>query len=1141
MSKKTFIFLVSGLLMASAFSIVQAAPTFQTSPTIASSSAIIFEGAPTHYLDWSSYDGNAATASYAVTAGSATNAVNADKVDGYDLNQSVVVGANPTFGTVNASSVQAVTGSGQSVLGSNASGGYYAGYDASGNYNSLIRSYASIGVQAYFLAGNVGIGLSNPGYKLDVQGGQINASGGLCIAGVCQTSWSGVGGQWTTSGTNIYNANTGNIGIGLTNPTYKFHVQGQGAFADTLTVSNTTINKNLIYLYGDDYNKWIGYSGHGLHIGTTDYAHDALYFGPQGSTSGTLNSMIYFNWADATPTRYNRWMILSTPVSGNIYGYANDGSTVNTLISSTENSYFNIGNVGIGATAPGAKLEISTVINNDGIKISHPTQSLGTNGGAITFDAYTNTAALINVARIKAVVTGGGVPHSGELQFYTDNSSVLTQHMVIKSTGNVGIGTTAPAQSLTVGAGVIGSVPNWPTIVATGPAQTGVGAGINNKLIYLFNNGTIMKLDAYNYASSTAMDVQIGGNGGDVIIPSGNVGIGTTNPGIMLQVRSDSLGTWGGRMGLANATADKEIFFGTYGSIGGVFAHNNALNAWADLYINTVSGTTGMVVKGDGNVGIGTTAPDATLDVVGSVKTGASSASSHYQNVLSYYVGTGAQTGTVKIVMPKGWSNTMMHVVIKGYSYASSSAWSVTVGGYNYATNSAWYNYTAKIDGPAPFSQVRLGYDGTRNVILLGNTSTAWSYTTVEVSDIITTYGNVNGWGTGWSGALLTSEAGLTAIVTPTIYTYINTLGNLGIGTATPTAKLELAGVSAYSMLAGGGKIGNVASPTLDADVATKAYVDSVSGSGGYWTANGTEIYSNNTGNVGIGVTSPVSKLAVAGSVQAYSISLFDTAGNAVIGTPGGDLATYADNTGLFGYGDGAIYVSGNFVGISTTTPANKLDINTGSTAEGISLDGRVALTGWNGDTWLRLNQSGSWGSGVYTPGSIRLDGSLQVGSSGATLSVTSGGNFVYRTNVLFANSTNVGIGTTTPSHKLTVVGDIEATSFIYTSDRNLKKNIKTLDNSLAKILQLRGVSFDWEKDNKSSVGLIAQEVEKIYPELVSGPEGGKGVQYGNLVAPLIEAVKEQQKKINSLEIKVKSLGDLEARVRDLEEAGIER
>jgi len=72
-------------------------------------------------------------------------------------------------------------------------------------------------------AGNVGIGTASPGYKLDLQGGALNSSGGLCIAGDCKTAWSQVGSQWGNSGSNIY-FNSGSVGIGTSSPGGKLSV-----------------------------------------------------------------------------------------------------------------------------------------------------------------------------------------------------------------------------------------------------------------------------------------------------------------------------------------------------------------------------------------------------------------------------------------------------------------------------------------------------------------------------------------------------------------------------------------------------------------------------------------------------------------------------------------------------------------------------------------------------------------------------------------------------------------------------------------------------------------------------------------------------------------------------------------------------
>lgn len=126
---------------------------------------------------------------------------------------------------------------------------------------------------------------------------------------------------------------------------------------------------------------------------------------------------------------------------------------------------------------------------------------------------------------------------------------------------------------------------------------------------------------------------------------------------------------------------------------------------------------------------------------------------------------------------------------------------------------------------------------------------------------------------------------------------------------------------------------------------------------------------------------------------------------------------------------------------------------------------------------------------------------------------------------ITVTNSLNVGIGKS-PTQKLDVNGNVKANAFYYSSDINLKKDIVQIGNPLDKINQLKGVSFTWKNDNKKSIGLIAQDVEKVFPELVLTDEntGLKSLQYGNLVAVLIEAVKEQQKQINELKKEIEEL-----------------
>ena len=124
------------------------------------------------------------------------------------------------------------------------------------------------------------------------------------------------------------------------------------------------------------------------------------------------------------------------------------------------------------------------------------------------------------------------------------------------------------------------------------------------------------------------------------------------------------------------------------------------------------------------------------------------------------------------------------------------------------------------------------------------------------------------------------------------------------------------------------------------------------------------------------------------------------------------------------------------------------------------------------------------------------------------------------------ANGSNgqLGVNRSDPGYTLDVNGTIRATADVIAySDERVKENIKTIDKSLEKVNQLRGVEFNKIGEDKKSIGVIAQEIEKVIPEVVyEDQDGMKSVAYGNITGVLIEAIKELKAEVEELKKQIK-------------------
>jgi len=332
---------------------------------------------------------------------------------------------------------------------------------------------------------------------------------------------------------------------------------------------------------------------------------------------------------------------------------------------------------------------------------------------------------------------------------------------------------------------------------------------------------------------------------------------------------------------------------------------------------------------------------------------------------------------------------------------------------------------------------------------------------------------------------------------------------------------------------------------------------DSVEGSGtlGYmpmWAGAkwlGDSVISESGGRIGVGKTSPAAKLDVAGDIAVNGSQVINSSGQWV-GDPAGlqgpagpegptgpTLGIY-DSLGLTSSGDRAagdagartLYNLGD-VGIGTTNPQTKLDVR-GDIITGIDGSGGNLILAAN-DTvneggqiiWHAAGSYDEWIQDVYM-------NDMRFFTNSAHYNQVHIGNAGSGTTGLYVQG-NVGIGTASPGYKLDVDGDIRCATLHEISDARLKTNVRQLTGMLDKVQEVRGVSFEWNEAagsvgpqvGRHEIGIVAQELEAVFPELVSGPEDGyKSVDYNKLTAVLVEALKELKLENDDLKRRLEAL-----------------
>ena len=269
--------------------------------------------------------------------------------------------------------------------------------------------------------------------------------------------------------------------------------------------------------------------------------------------------------------------------------------------------------------------------------------------------------------------------------------------------------------------------------------------------------------------------------------------------------------------------------------------------------------------------------------------------------------------------------------------------------------------------------------------------------------------------------------------------------------------------------------------------------------------------------------------VAIGTNVQAYNSTLAAVAG----GTYSGDDSITTLGTITAGTWNGTAIANANLANSTISGKALGTNLDTltiGTGLSGTSYNGSAAITIANTGVTSNVAGSGISVSGATGAVTITNSGVRSIAAgTGVAVSATTGDSCSISIGQSVATSASPTFAGLTINGAITATGDITAFS---ASDIRFKENITAIENPIEKIKMISGNTYDWKAENKdihgfegNDVGVIAQEIEEVLPQLVVTRDNGyKAVKYDKLVALLIEGMKEQQKQIEDLSNKINKL-----------------
>ena len=863
-------------------------------------------------------------------------------------------------------------------------------------------------------------------------------------------------GSYATTGSNYFIGNqviTGSVYIAN-----DLIVQGSSSLQN-ITASAVSIGTNRVILNTD----------------TPILRFGGISVQDSGSTQGRSGSLywdsVHDHWIYVVPSGstegYNSAMLMNGPKNTGSLG-DEAGLTTNYIPVAqgedhiTDSVMYQSGsNIGIGTTVPNGVLELFSP------EVSGTSQQ--------TRLRLSQAASVSSRVNLVSGVISGSNPYFAIEARQSASPFAVVERLRIDGSGNVGIGTTSPINRLDV---LENTENTYGIISARGNNRGGAlelynGSAITAAIYSLTTNDLLF----YNGTFVERMRIN----------SSGSVGIGTTNP----QGKLDITGTTSGDLLYLDAGVNTDFAYKVVSGADDAFVLRRQHTTQSGLDI--------MSWTYSGKVGIGTTTPSEILDIRGANR---DISSAEFNQVI--YTTTSQSTGFGGAIGLGGYYTGTTVTAFGGIKGAKENSTDANTAGYlslHTRPNAGAITERMRITSGgkvgigtlSPYGKFEIASDAqsysTAPAITLTDTTGDGASNRWIVGNIATTYGTFN----------------IASAPTPTSTTWTPRLsilsnGKTGIGTSAPNAPLDVTSFSTDSSgIQQWSYSGNSSSYRLQLNTIVSSGLVKYS----FDMLNAGSTYNNvlvlTNGFVGIGTASPSYKLQVRGTSADWIGNFENTAGTESVGV----YLAHGD-----GYG----------IAIDSSESDSKYIFKAMAGSGGGGGKGSVPI--------IYAQHDGKVGIGTTTPGyKLSITGNsntLNINPHASGIDIHSTANMAphYQTNFTWYTG---AIGSGSQKASLDSSGNLSITGVLTESSaQRYKENIETLTSGLDKVSQMRGVSYNKKDTGIKEIGVIAEEINEILPDVVIKNNEGEveSVAYGRLTAILIEAVKELKAEIDVLKSK---------------------